>query len=186
MRYQCASCDREGKTIEELSHCIELRHEIIDYPDENDIRDNNSKKQKNSKVKGFINDELYVESVIIDGEPKFLVKGLLSNTITIKERIETEDTTYRPLEKNECGYFPYNFTSDEIQELTKKPIGTEQILDEIKEQIDKYIVAREIDKHLILGNILLTYSQEWIHTIHFLFLVGETESGKSTVLHLGR
>ena len=186
MRFHCYSCDNEAKTREELFDGTQLHHEVREVLDDSDLIDNNSKKKKNSKVKGFIDDELYVESVIIDGKPKFLVKGLLSNTITIKEKIETEDTTYRPLEKNECGYFPYNFTSDEIKELIGKQIQTEKILEEIKEQIDKYVVSSDINKHLILGNILLTYSQEWIHTIHFPFFVGETESGKSSVLHLGR
>jgi len=60
------------------------------------------------------------------------------------------------------------------------------ILDEIKAQIDDFIDISERDKHLIMGDLLLSYCQEWIDTLHFPFFVGETESGKSTALHLFR
>src|SRR5690348_16247945 len=60
----------------------------------------------------------------------------------------------------------------------------EQLLDGIKSEIDGFISLSDIGKHLILGDILLTYCQEWINTVHYPFFVGETESGKSSALHL--
>ena len=50
--------------------------------------------------------------------------------------------------------------------------------------VDKFIVANEISKHLIQIDILLSYCQEWITTLHFPYSVGDTESGKSTILHI--
>jgi len=201
MKFDCTYCDVivDDSNKEEYayhkSHGHELYPKLEDTQEEKTpqgIRKNKtgktSRKEKIlvSKVKGFVDNEFYVESVVIDGKPKFLAKRLGSNDITIKEKIETEDSIVIPLKVIECGYFPYSFSSSEILELTNSEISKQEVLDGIKQQIDRYIVARDLDKHLILGNVLITYAQEWISTLHFPFFVGETESGKSSVLHLGK
>jgi hypothetical protein len=136
------------------------------------------------KVKGKIDDFQYVESVFVDEKPVFLVKNLKTNSICIVEKFE--DERIRPLEKNECGYIPFSFSQEEFDELIKSKILTEELLIEVKNHINTYIQAHENIKILILGNIFITYSQEWISTLHYPYFVGETESGKSTVLHLGK
>jgi hypothetical protein len=137
-----------------------------------------------SKVKGKIGDLQYVESVFVDGKPVFLVKNLKTNTIHIIDKFE--DEKIRPLEESECGYVPFSFSKKEFDNLIKSKISTEELLVDVKNSIDTYIHASEYTKILILGNIFITYSQEWISTLHFPFFVGETESGKSSVLHLGK
>jgi len=143
------------------------------------------KKYSVAKVKGFIS-LCYVESVIVDGQPKFLARRLDNEEITTNDYLEEQDKNFRPLKINECGYTPYKFSSLEISEQTKEQISTESLIEELKAMIDRYIVCSEIDKYLIIGDILLTYSQERISTLHYPFFVGETESGKSSVLHLGK
>lgn len=145
-----------------------------------------SKKTTEVKTKGYIeNKKLYVESVFLDGSPVFLCKDIKENTIFVQEAIETEDKIIRPLKRNECGYAPYEITQYDIDILNTR-IDTDDILTEVKQSIEQYIVARDIDKYLILGDIMMTYCQEWVSTLHFPFFVGETESGKSSVLHLGK
>ncbi len=136
------------------------------------------------KVKGKIDDSQYVESVFVDGKPVFLVKNLKTNAICIIDKFD--DEKIRPLEKNECGYIPFSFSQEEFDNLIKSKISTEELLVDVKNSIDTYIHASEYTKILILGNIFITYSQEWISTLHYPFFVGETESGKSSVLHLGK
>ena len=180
---QCTECDRkEGE-------CKCERPSFMKFLDKSDQKQTATKKsnvKKIFKVKGFVKNNLYAESVIIDDKAKFLAKDMESGKILIKDYVENGDIKYLPLEKDQYGYFPYTFSSSEIVKLVNKEIQTEHVLSEVKEVVDKYIVAKEIDKHLVLGDVLITYSQEWIHTIHFPFFVGETESGKSSVLHLGR
>jgi len=203
MKYQCSFCDTvsDKSDDEKFDSCRMNNHEIIYFIEDGDPnpadtaealeatptkKSDKSKKQIITKVKGSVGNDLYVESVLVDSKPQFLAKRLDSGDITVKEIIEIDGIKFKPLEANECGYAPYAFTSAEVNELTNIVLSKEKILDEVKEQIDRFIVAKDLDKHLILGDILLTYCQEWISTLHFPFFVGETESGKSTVLHLGK
>lgn len=140
-------------------------------------------KQTRKKVKGWV-DGYFVESVLVDGKPKFLCNLSKENTVCIKDNIETEDEIIKPLEAKDCGFIPYSFTSSEILDLTSSQISKEEVLEDVKGQIDRYLSMRELDKHLVLGDSFLTYCQEFINTIHYPWFVGETESGKSSVLHL--
>ncbi|MEX0639643.1 MAG: hypothetical protein WD183_01330, partial [Nitrosopumilaceae archaeon] len=192
MIYQCSFCDIESDSLqdEKFQTCMENNHEILKYLPPNEEKDalkprKYSKKSAITKVKGFVC-QYYVESIVIDGRPKFLAKLLDSNDIIIKDSIEIDDKAVQPLNFNECGYTPYSFTSSEIMEMIDQPISTESLIEELKSVIDRYIVAKELDKYLIVGNILVTYGQEQISTVHFPYFVGETESGKSSVLHLGK
>ena len=75
---------------------------------------------------------------------------------------------------------------DSCDMLIAFPPTKEEILDELKVQIDDFVDISERDKCLILGDLFLSYCQDWIDTLHFPFFVGDTESGKSTALHLCR
>ncbi len=142
-------------------------------------------KPSSSKVKGKIKNR-YVESVLVENKPVFLVKNLETQEISIEKTIETDDCIFIPLKKSECGYYPYSFEKDEIQIIFKQEITTEKILEEIKNQVDRYLDLPKREKILISGDILITYSMDWITTLHYPFFVGDNESGKSSVLHLGR
>jgi len=147
-----------------------------------------SKKNKEEKPipkpKGWICNK-YVESVIVDKKPAFLVKCKGVKGISVEHEIKCNGKTYRPLERYEQGYRPYEFTSEDITRLDSETISNEKILGDILKMVQWFVAAPLRDQILITGEIFLTYCQEWINTVHFPFFVGETESGKSTVLHLG-
>ena len=140
-------------------------------------------KQTVKKVKGKVGN-LYVESILVDGNPYFLCKSLAEESVFLREFVETEDQIIRPPESYECGYFPYYFMTSEIESIINSKISREELLDQIKNNLDRFLSMDELKKHLVLGDILLTFCQEWISTLHFPFFVGETESGKSTALYL--
>jgi len=146
-------------------------------------RDN--KKPSKPKTKGWIG-SLYVESIVVNDKPKFLCTN--QDIISIKDDIEFEDEIIRPLDAEECGYYPYSFVGKEEELIADcmRNITAEEILDDLKNQIDYFIVAKPDAKTIIQGDLLLTYCQEWVSTVNFPFFVGETESGKSTGLHLGK
>ena len=166
---------------------------LVAYKPENHIKGYNDAKIKEQsgykkpivpKSKG-VSDNVYFESIILDNKPCFLCvdqNGAITTTLTI----DAEDRTYRPLQADEYGYIPYKFDDSELEHLLESKQSREEILSDIKSCIDRYVVARDLDKNLILGNIFLTYCQESLNTVHFPFFVGETESGKSSVLHLGK
>ena len=193
MKKFCDTCEVSyiDENDESYLHCKELRHEILDMPKDSDTQAKEAKATKEKKVKqiykikGLIGNG-FVESVLVDGNPMFLAKDMNTKKIFVMDKIKLKNEIFKPLEKGQYGYLPYSFTSAEITKLSNIIISKEEVLDEIKGQIDRFIEAKELDKHLILGDIFLTYCQEWISTIHFPFFVGETESGKSSVLHLGK
>lgn len=145
----------------------------------------NKEEKSIPKLKGWICNK-YIESVFVDKIPAFLVKCKGTEEISIEYEIKCNEKVYRPLERHEFGYLPFNFTSEEIERLNSEIISNEKILENVLKMVQHYVAAPLRDQTLITGEILLTYCQEWINTVHFPFFVGETESGKSTVLHLGR
>ncbi|MDE1829447.1 MAG: hypothetical protein KGI25_03900 [Thaumarchaeota archaeon] len=192
MKFQCTFCDKSSKSEYDpkFTDCYAKKHQIVRMLEQKEIRDATKDAEKarakvsRSKVKGHIGD-LYVESILIESKPYFLCVAKENNTLSTMASIETEDTIYKPLSAEQCGYFPYTFASSELVHLNDS-ISKAEILDDIKNVIDRYVSARDLDKHLIQGDILLTYCQEWISTVHYPYFVGETESGKSTVLHLAK
>lgn len=136
-----------------------------------------------SKPKGHSGDYFF-ESVIIDSKPKLLTYDKSTKQISILDHLEDENNVIVPLKEFQCGYRTYVFSQNEIDTLLSKPISKEELLDNIKILVDRYIVADVHAKCLIQIDILLSYCQEWITTLHFPYSVGDTESGKSTILHL--
>ena len=136
-----------------------------------------------TKTKGHTKDYFF-ESVLIDSKPRFLTFDKSTKQISILESIENEDNVIIPLKEFQCGYRPYSFSQSEIDNLLNIEITKEELLEAIKKLVDKYIVADDIAKYLIQIDIMLSYCQEWITTLHFPYSVGDTESGKSTILHL--
>jgi len=186
MRYQCTECDKESTNYSDYKECLERRHTIDAFPESSDKpTPSNPKKTRMVKVKGWI-DNNFVESIILDSKPAFLCYNRTTKTIKVQEQVENDSTIYVPPNMDEYGYTPYSLSRLEFETLSAKNATKEQLLDEIKEQVDKYISSTDIVKNLILGDLFFTYCQEWVSTTHYLFFVGETESGKSSALHLFR
>lgn len=134
-------------------------------------------------IKGKIG-SLFVESIIYDNAPCFLVND--NGKVRVSERETVDGVIYAPIGIQERGYPHYTFDKMYLKLLINNPPTKEHLLDEINGFVDRYLVADQSAKSLVLGDILLTYSMEWIDTVHFPYVVGETESGKSTILHLFR
>ena len=61
---------------------------------------------------------------------------------------------------------------------TNRKFLHKEILEELKSQVDMYMVLPEREKILIVGDILITYSMEWNSTLHFPFFVEDDEFRK--------
>lgn len=185
--FQCTKCDK----IKDECQCESPNFiEFLDKQDHKQIdkdqkRQQDLEKHAQTKAKGMVN-HYYVESILLEGKPYFLCNNVTTGEISTKPNLFYLDQMIKPLDPSQCGYLPYDFTVDEIQKITTNKLSKDLILDKIKEQISKYVVLEDLDHTLILGDVMLTYEQEHINTIHFLFVVGETESGKSTIAHFFR
>lgn len=153
-------------------------------PDETKAKPRKEKEVvEEQKAKGWIG-HLFVESILLNSKPMFLFFDTKSKKIGIVDRIETGVIVYVPLEKENYGYDPYIFSGTELDELLASNLTKEGLLSEIAEIVEIYLDARDEIKNLVIGDLFLSYCQEWIRTIHFIFAVGETESGKSTLVYL--
>lgn len=144
----------------------------------------NSSDRAKPKAKGWISKTEFVESVFVNGKPAFLIIDTDTGKFSVKSRISTPNGPIRPLRKGEMGYMPYEFTIEEIEKLNESEISLEEILEEIEEQVRIYFASPVRDRILMTGDLLLTYCQEWISTVHYPYFVGEYGSGKTTGLLL--
>src|SRR3990172_7940163 len=150
MIVQCTFCDIEGESFDDevFDSCKENNHKLLEFFPETLLVNTTkqtktkSKKQTESKVKGFVGNKYYIESIILDDKPQFLVRILDSDDITIKDSIELEDKIIRPLNSNEYGYLPYKFSSSDVPEYIKSQISTESLIDDLKIQTGRYIVSK--------------------------------------------
>ncbi|MDE1873190.1 MAG: hypothetical protein KGH99_06915 [Thaumarchaeota archaeon] len=139
-----------------------------------------SKKDRKVKVKGWIGNH-FVESILYDSKEAFLCYNKETKGLEVHQTLEDQEWSYVPCEKDSYGYDTYSFSSLEFNNLLFTNITKESLLDEIKQVVDDYLVARDEIKYLVIGDILLTYCYEWISTTHFIFAVGDINSGKSTL-----
>jgi len=181
MYSQCTECDKKK------GDCKCRHPSFMTFLDEKDSKKRKSGKDElkfeTTKIKGKIGSN-YVESIIVDDKPLFLCN--VNDELKLAEKITDGEIVYRPLGVDECGYFPYRYDKTVLNLLKDNPPSKEELLKQIKTFVDDFMDICERDKYLIMGDLLLSYCQEWIDTLHFLFFVGETESGKSTALHLFR
>lgn len=136
------------------------------------------------KVKGWISKTEFVESVIVNEKPAFLIIDTNTGKFSVKGRISTPMGPVRPLNKVEMGYMPYEFTLEEIERLNECEISLKEILEETYEKVGTYLAVLVRDRILVTGDLVMTYCQEWISTVHYPYFVGEYGSGKTTAISL--
>jgi len=140
------------------------------------------KKERDPKpeplVKGWIDDYRFAESVLVDDKPAFLIVDTRTHELSVSDRIAGR---FRPLGLKEFGYVPFAFTSAEIQELWSSATSRDDLLDSILEVVQQYVDMPLREQILLTGDVFLTYCMEWINTVHFLFSVGSSGSGKTNL-----
>ena len=176
-----------------LDICKELGHDI-DEGDEfkgvltreehglNPISEIKNKAPKIEKiVKGKFGD-IFVESIYIDGEPHFLAN--VNGKIKLSKQFEFEGKIIVPIGREDTPYEPYEFSKSYIDLLRNNPPTKEKLLEQLEAKIRRYIDTTDTNRIVILIDTFLTYCQDQIDTVHYLFIVGDTESGKSTIGYL--
>jgi hypothetical protein len=127
--------------------------------------------------------DLY-ESVILGGIPTFLRYDEKNNKIVPHQSIEEETRILRPPSLEEYPYSPYEFASleelDEYLEYAKS-----KSIDSLYELALKFIkLYNDQDEHkqtLLAADTVLSYFQDKFGTTHYLGIVGDNNSGKSSI-----
>ena len=174
-----------------LDACKALKHDI-DFEDQYQpsrkelglpTKSNPEKKTPDVErvVKGWFGD-IFVESIYIDGEPHFLAN--VDGEIKLSKKFEFEGKIIGPIEREDTPYESYEFSKFEMDLLKNNPPTKENLLEKLETKIKRYIDVNNNNRTVILIDAFLTYCQDQIDTVHYLFIVGDTESGKSTIGHL--
>jgi hypothetical protein len=131
-------------------------------------------KRKEFKDSGGLESGCF-EAVIVDGKPCFLMKN--SENFSVVESVEVNDETFCPKEPKHVPYEPYGYYQGSVP-------NREELYWKVRSEFDLFIDVEPIWKDVLAACVLLTYHQEKLQTVPYLFLYGDNESGKSTVLQV--
>ena len=130
---------------------------------------------------------LLAEAILIAGQPYFLLVSQNKEEISIVPSIKLEDKIIKPLTKDMYLSKPYIFTSEQnvrksIEKTKKENLDT--LFHKVKSIYRKYVDADDFHISICTADIVFTYYHDKIGLTHYLFFVGNNDSGKSNNLRV--
>jgi len=124
------------------------------------------------------------ESVFIDGKPYFLRYSPEKGFLYIEPVIEESTRKLRPPNLEECPHEPYEFTSHSLNSHYL-PLAKKETIDSLYQKIKTSVKQfNETDNHvsnLLSADIIASWFQDRLSTVHYLFIVGGNGTGKSAM-----
>jgi len=117
------------------------------------------------------------EAVIVDGVPYFLYYDA-DKGFQVKEDISFKNVKLSPIGRRSIPYKPYTF-----DRIPKSRSYTE-IYRDIYSEFDTFAATASVYKHLFTTFTNLSYKQLPFDCLPYIFLIGLSDSGKTTVLRL--
>ncbi len=115
------------------------------------------------------------EAIYHNGKPAFLTWN--GKVFSTTESIEINEQSFSPKEARQTPYEPYSYFEGEIP-------NREDLFWKVRSEFQTFIDVESIWKDTLAAFVLLSYQQEKLQTVPYIFLYGDNESGKSTVLQL--
>lgn len=115
------------------------------------------------------------EAVYVDGKARFLVNN--DGNFNIVETVQIDEETICPKESKAIPYEPYGVYEGDIP-------SREEIYRRIRSEFDFFVDVEPIWKDVQATSVLLTYHQEKLRTVPYLYPYGDNESGKTTILNI--
>jgi len=145
-----------------------------------DFHPKHKEKAKEKKGKPIYKDsglaeEGYFEAIYHNEKPAFLIKN--SEGFTISETVTFNDKTFQPKDVKRIPYTPYGYSKGKVP-------NREDLFWKIREEFHSFIDVESIWKDVLSACVLFSYQQEKLLTVPYIFVYGDNESGKSTVLQL--
>ena len=126
------------------------------------------------------------ESIIRAGIPNFMKKSFNEKRnehyIGTEPFVEEATKKLRPPFIEECPYTPYEFKDNEepnryLQRALRETVDS--LYQKIKNNVKKFNDIHEKTTNLLSANVLGSYFQDRLSTVHYLFVVGDNGTGKS-------
>ena len=143
-----------------------------DFHQARKVKDKSTKKQM--KDSGVTVDGCY-EAIYHNGKPYFLVKN--SETFSIVESLEVDGQVFYPKEQRNVPYESYGYFEGPVP-------NREELFWKVREEFESFVDVESIWKDVFSAFTLLSYQQQKLLTAPYIYLYGDNESGKTTVLHV--
>ncbi len=151
---------------------------------------------KEEYLQRYRSNDTFAEAVLIAGQPAFLVSNNEAQ-VSIQTSIELErigesgfETTVKKLKPFEARSYinrPYSFNSpkqvNEIIDVAKNET-LDNLYKKVKSIWKKYVDADDFHISICTADTIFTYYQDRLGLTHYLFFVGNNNSGKSNNLHV--
>jgi len=136
----------------------------------------NPKKRKKPVLKDSgLSPSGYFEAIYYRGEPRFLVEN--GGNFSIVDSLSVNGEEFTPKDVRHIPYEPYGWFEGQVP-------NREDLFWMVRREIDSFIDVESIWKDTLTAAVLLTYQQEKLQTVPYIFVYGDNESGKSTVLQV--
>lgn len=131
-------------------------------------------KKKQLKDSGITAEGCF-EAIYHNEKPSFLIKN--GKSFSIAESIEVNGETFYPKEAKHAPYEPYGFYEGTVP-------NREELFWKINQEFQTFVDIEPIWRNVLSACVLLSYNQDKLQTVPYIFVYGDNESGKSTVLQL--
>jgi len=138
-------------------------------------------KQKQKKTRKQLRDAGlcdagYFEAIYHNVKPCFLVKDD-ENSFNIAESLEIDEETVYPKDAKHIPYEPYGYFEGAVP-------NREELFWKVNREFQTFVDVENIWKDVLTACVLLSYHQEKLQTVPYIYVYGDNESGKSTVLQV--
>jgi len=132
-------------------------------------------KPKLHKAGGYA-EQGYYEAIYAKGKPAFLT--FKDGTFRLCEEVTVEEDAFLPKEyPNEFPYEPYSYFEGTLP-------TSEELYWKVREEFDLFLELESTWKNYLAACVLLSYQQEKLRTVPYIYFVGDNESGKTVALNL--
>jgi len=174
----CKNCTLYLTT--ECTYLQDHREGILRPEDPANCGDFKPKKKKEKKPKPVykdsgVSDQGFYEAIYRNNLPAFLVKA--GDQFEVWETVTYNDKAFQPKDEKRIPYQPYGYYKGKVP-------SREDLFWKVRNEFHSFIDVESIWKDLLAACALLSYQQEKLLTVPYIFLYGDNESGKSTVLQL--
>lgn len=123
---------------------------------------------------GF-SDQGCFEAIYHNEKPCFLVSN--DKHFSLHESVTFGDKTLTPKDVQRIPYEPYGYYEGTIP-------NREDLFWRVRQKFKAFIDVEDVWIDVLSASVLLSYQQEKLQSVPYLFVFGDNESGKSTVLQL--
>jgi hypothetical protein len=174
---KCSSCAYWKVKDSPCTYYDQIVQGVILKTDEacSDFYPKEKEKPKLHKTCGY-SEQGYYEAIYHNAKPAFLT--INKEVFRVCEEVTAEGESFLPKEyPNEFPYEPYGHYEGMVS-------NREELFWKVREEFDLFLDVESIWKDYLAACVLLSYQQEKLRTVPYVYFVGDNESGKTVALSL--